>query len=236
MKLLRLAPLLLTCLAGTDAAAQSAGPSRPTTDRAQVVLEGVQGFYRNLDHLAADFRQVSVNATFGKKTESSGKVYLKPGKMRWDYFSKREKNKVSRSQMSDGTMIWAVDVPGKWYFKQKLADSTLPVAVTFMTGRGQLAKEFNARLLRGTSFGGPGIDVIELTPKKPSAQFKRLVLVVDPASFRVMKSIVTTATGDTNEFSFFDVDTTKPIADRLFVFNPQVAKGFRQISAKQAPR
>ena len=155
--------------------------------------------------------------------------------MRWDTFSKREKNKVVRTQMSDGTMLWAVDVPGKWYFKQKLAASTLPVAVTFLTGKGDLTKEFNARLLTGSTYGGAGDQVLELTPKRSTVQFKSLVLVVDAASSRVKKSIVTTATGDVDEVSFFEPDTTKTVRDALFVFNPAAAKGFRQISSKQAP-
>jgi outer membrane lipoprotein-sorting protein len=52
---------------------------------------------------------------------NDGKVYLKkPGKMRWDYFSKRNKTRSRRSQMSDGKMIWAVDKNGKWYYSRSL--------------------------------------------------------------------------------------------------------------------
>jgi outer membrane lipoprotein carrier protein len=217
-------------------------PTSPTAgairlaNPADQVVKGVQNFYRTTQQLTAKFRQSNYNKTFGLPTVNDGKVYLKkPGKMRWDYFSKRDKTKVTRSQMSDGKMIWAVDVNGKWYYKQDLTKSTLPVAVTFLTGKGDLTKEFDARLLTGSKYGGPTDKVLELTPKKPSAQFKTLVLVVDPASYRVKKSIVTTATGDTNEFAFFEPDTTKPIADTTFVFNPKVAKGFREIKAEEAP-
>jgi outer membrane lipoprotein-sorting protein len=138
--------------------------------------------------------------------------------------------------MSDGKMIWAVDINGKWYYKQNLAQSTLPVAVTFLTGKGDLGKEFDSKLLTGTKHGGPNDKVLELTPKKPSAQFKTLVLVVDPANYRVKKSIVTTATGDTNEFAFFEPDLAKAVADTWFVFNPKAVKGFREIKAEDAPK
>jgi outer membrane lipoprotein-sorting protein len=157
-----------------------AAPPGKAVDPAGQVVEGVQKFYRTSQRLTATFRQVSVNATFGNREESAGRVYLKkPGKMRWDYFSARDKNKVSRSQMSDGKMIWAVDVAGKSYFKLRLADSPLPVAVTFLTGKGDLAKEFSAKLLTGSKHGGASDEVLELTPKAPSAQCKTLVLVVD---------------------------------------------------------
>jgi len=206
-------------------------------DPAGQVVKGVQEFYRQSQRLTATFRQVYVNATFGERTESAGRVYLKkPGKMRWDYFSARDKKRVSRTHLSDGKMIWAVDVTGKWYFKDHLANSSLPVAVTFLTGKGDLASEFDAKLLTGSKQGGASDEVLELTPKKPSAQCKTLVLVVDRKTFRVKKSIVTTATGDTNEFSFYEPDAAKALADSLFVFNPKAAKGFRQIKPQQAPQ
>ena len=204
---------------------------------ADKIVQGVQAFYKNTQHLTAKFRQNVVNKTFGLPSMNDGKVYLKkPGKMRWDYISKRNKNDVTRSQMSDGKMIWAVDVKGKWYYKQDLTKSALPVAVTFLTGKGDLAREFNAKLLTGSKLATAGEKVLELTPKKPSAQFKTLVLVVDPSNFRVKKSIVTSTTGDTNEFSFYEPDTTKAVDDKLFVFNPKVAKGFREIKAEDAPK
>ena len=233
------APVLRAQPAEKAPAQPTAGAIRIAPAPADQVVKGVQAFYKKTSQLTAKFRQTNVNKTFGLPTVNDGKVYLKkPGKMRWDYFSKRDKSKVSRSQMSDGKMIWAVDINGKWYYKQSLAQSTLPVAVTFLTGKGDLSSEFNAKLLTGSKHGAASDKVLELTPKKPSAQFRSLVLVVDPASFRVKKSIVTTATGDTNEFSFFEPDTSKLVADTWFVFNPNGpgTKGFREIKAEDAPK
>lgn len=218
--------LSLFLVVGFVAAAPPAQPPNP----AGQVVQGVQAFYKKSPQLTAAFSQVSVNATFGEPKKSAGRVYLKrPGKMRWDYVSPRDKNKVTRSQMSDGKTIWAVDVVAKQYFQQRLADSPLPVAVTFLTGKGDLAREFSAKLLAGSRHGGPSDHVLELTPRTPSAQCKTLVLVVDRKSLRVKKSIVTSATGDTNELSFYEPDMAKSLDDTLFVFNPKAAKGFREI-------
>lgn len=230
-------PVLHAQPAPDKAPSPTAGAIRLAPNPADAVVKGVQNFYKSTNQLTAKFRQSNFNKTFGMPKVNDGKVYLKkPGKMRWDYFSKRNKNQVTRSQMSDGKMIWAVDKTGKWYYKQSVAQSTLPVAVTFLTGKGELSKEFDAKLLTGSKHGGASDKVLELTPKKPSAQFKTLVLVVDPATFRVKKSIVTTATGDTNEFAFFEPDLAKAVADTWFVFNPQTAKGFREIKAEDAPK
>lgn len=244
VRVVKPAPVVVTPVLQAQPVSADKAPTSPTAgairlapNQADEVVKGVQDFYKKTSQLTAKFRQTNVNKTFGLPTVNDGKVYLKkPGKMRWDYFSKRDKNKVSRSQMSDGKMIWAVDVNGKWYYKQDLGKSTLPVAVTFLTGKGDLSREFSPKLLTGSKHGAASDKVLELTPRKPSAQFKTLVLVVDPASFRVKKSIVTTATGDTNEFSFFEPDTAKVVADTWFVFNPQTAKGFREIKAEDAPK
>jgi outer membrane lipoprotein carrier protein len=235
----KLAPALSAQPAEKAPSSPTAGAIRVAPNPADPIVKGVQSFYRNTQHLTAKFRQNVVNKTFGLPSMNDGKVYLKkPGKMRWDYFSKRDRTQVTRSQMSDGKTIWAVDKNGKWYYRQDLSKSTLPVAVTFLTGTGDLSKEFDARLLTGSKHGTANDKVLELTPKKPSAQFKTLVLVVDPSNFRVKKSIVTSATGDTNEFSFFEPDTAKDVADTWFVFNPKAAgaKGFREIKAEEAPQ
>lgn len=213
--------------------------SRAAEPTAADVASSLQRKYNSVRDFSAEFTQERTGGPLNRRQTQSGKVLVKkPGKMRWDYFSKRDKSKVTRSQMSDGKMIWAVDVNGKWYYKQDLAKSTLPVAVTFLTGKGDLTREFNAKLLTGSKHGSASDKVLELTPKKPSAQFKTLVLVIDPATFRVKKSIVTTATGDTNEFNFYEPDTTKMVADTWFVFNPKgpTTKGFREIKAEDAPQ
>ena len=216
----------------------NAGAARSARNAADDTVKRVQDVYRNQERLTAKFRQHAFNKTFGLPSVNDGKVYLKkPGKMRLDYFSRRDKSKVSRSLISNGTMIWAVDYSGKWYYQQNSAQSALPVAVTFLIGKGDLAKEFNARLLTGSKHGASGDKVLELTPKKPSPTLKTVVLVVDPSDFRVTKSIITSRADDTNEFSFYQPDTTRTVADTWFVFDPKAAnaKGFRQIKPKAAP-
>ena len=178
-----------------------------------------------------------MNATFGIPKQSDGRVYLKkPGKFRFDYVCKRNTSQVCKAQMSDGATIWVIDYSGKWYFTQPLNQSALPVAVTFLTGKGNLTSEFNPRLDSSGKYGAPGDLVLELTPKKPSAQFKSLFLVVDPADYRVKQSVVINAAGDVNQFRFYDPDTAKDVPDTWFVFNPRApaAKGFRQIKPQQA--
>ncbi len=198
---------------------------------ADTIVDAVQKFYQDTPQYSAKFSQTVVRGTFGKITTSDGRVYLKkPGRMRWDYVSKRDK-RITRSQMSDGNTIWVVLVQDKQYFQQSLTNSALPVAVTFLTGKGDLQKDFNAVVDTSGKFGTKADHVLHLTPKVMSAQFKDLYLVVDPKNYRVKQSIVINAGGDVNKFQFFEPDTKTKVADTWFVFNPNapIAKGFRRI-------
>jgi len=237
--------LFFALVAAGCSANQSADRGTPTAGAVHIarnpadeLVRRVQDVYRNQDRLSAVFRQNVMNKTFGLPSVNDGRVYLKkPGKMRWDYLSKRDRSRITRSLICDGTMMYAVDIAGKWYYQQNLAESLLPVAVSFWLGKGDLAKEFSARLLTDSKHGATGDKVLELTPKNASAALKSLVLVVDPADFRVRKSITTTVAGDTNAVSFYRMDTTRPVADSWFVFNPTVAnaRGFRQMKAQGPP-
>ena len=101
------APVLRAQPAEKAPAQPTAGAIRIAPNAADAVVKGVQNFYKSTNQLTAKFRQSNYNKTFGMPTVNDGKVYLKkPGKMRWDYFSKRNKTEVTRSQMSDGKTIW----------------------------------------------------------------------------------------------------------------------------------
>jgi outer membrane lipoprotein carrier protein len=231
---LLLVPVAVAC----GSTSTPGGPATPNggaghpRNPADELIRRVQDVYDDVEHLTVRFRQTSFNETFGLPSVNDGMLYFKrPDRMRWDYFSRRDRRRVIRSQISNGTILTAVDKSGRWYYRQALSRSTLPVAIAFLTGPDRLSREFDARMLTGSKHGSANAKVVELTPKKPSAQFKTLVLVVDASSFHVEKSIVTSLTGDTNEFSFSEPDTATDVATTWFVFNPMAAvvRGFREI-------
>jgi outer membrane lipoprotein carrier protein len=164
------------------------------------VVQKVQAYYSGTQKLAADFRQEYTNTTFGRASISDGRVYVaKPGKMRWDY-SKPDKKYF----ISDGTTLWVYEPDSKQAFEQSLKDQILPVAVTFLYGKGDLAAEFTAALDPGKYGGGDDL-VLRLTPKQPSAQYKQLWLVVDPKDFHVKESVIQEASDNVNHFTFFNM-------------------------------
>ncbi len=218
------APSLLPAPIGIDPALLATVPAVAGRLDADQVVGRVQAFYKKTTHLIAKFRQTYTNKTFGTTTVSDGKVYIKkPGKMRWDYAGK--KIKVEKSFITDGKMLWAVEHDNRQYFKKDIKQNLLPVAVTFLYGKGDLARDFTAKLDTSGTYGQKSDYVLELTPRQPSAQYKTLYLVVDPSNFRVKQSIVIEASGNTNHFRFYEPNTEKPVKDAWFVFNEKKFKG-----------
>lgn len=212
---------------------KSATANPAKTLNATEIVGRVQAFYIDTQRLTALFRQTYTNTTFGKESVSDGKLWVKkPGKMRWDYRGKQKK--VKKSFISDGTTLWAVEHDNKQVFRKNLEDDMLPVAVSFLYGKGDLARDFRPGVDTSNTYGKKTDLVLELTPRKPSAQYKTLYLVVDPGNFRVKESIVIEASGNTNHFRFFSPDVRAAINDAWFFFNEKRFKEYRMVEPDAA--
>ncbi len=202
--------------------------------KAQDTVAKVQNFYNTTKSFSASFSQTVKNSTFSKLKPkvSSGKVYiLKPGKMRWDYKNANRRDasspKVSKSFISDGKHLWAVMHKNKQFYKESLKGSALPVAVSFLMGTGNLLNDFNVVLETPGKFGSKSDILLLLTPKVPSARYKKLWLVVDPNNYSVKQSVVLNSKGDTNSIVFSNValDSGK-LKPGHFIFNAKANKNY----------
>lgn len=214
-------PLLAAALATIFAAV-------PPASAADVVKK-VQSYYADTQKLRADFRQDYTNTTFGRTSQSDGKLYVaKPGKMRWDYEKPEKKYFIS-----DGTTLWIYEEAAHQAAQLSMKDQILPVAVTFLYGQGDLATEFDAELDPG-KYGGKDAICVKLTPKKAEAQYKNLWLVVDPADFHVRESVIREASDNINHFTFFNIkqNALAKVADWLFKFVPP--QGVKVVKPEQA--
>jgi outer membrane lipoprotein carrier protein len=217
------APLLATPTAVTAASSASD------------VVDRVQQFYANIKQVTAQFRQAVTNDTFGSTKTSDGTVWImKPGKMRWDYLEKRKTAvEVKKSFISNGTYLYVVEHDNKQVVKKNLKQDLMPVAVSFLYGKGDLKAEFNAEIDKSGKYGAKEDIVLKLTPKGPSAQYKVLVLVVNHDDFHVSQSIIIDASNNINHFRFFTPDFEKSIKDSYFEFDERSVKNYRVVDADQ---
>lgn len=213
-----------------------AAPTRPGASATEVV-ERVQRFYAGIKQVTALFRQAVTNDTFGSTKASDGTVWImKPGKMRWDYVEKKKGAvEVKKSFISNGTYLYVVEHDNKQVVKKNLERDLMPVAVSFLYGKGDLKAEFNPELDTTGKYGEKGDIVLRLTPKQPSAQYKNLFLVVSPKDFHVSQSVIVDSSNNVNHFRFFAPDFEKPIKETYFEFDERSVKNYRVIDA-DAPK
>jgi len=195
-----------------DAAAEAAPKGAALDPEVERVLDGIQGFYAEARDLKASFTQTYSYKVYGRKQVSGGKVFFKkPRMMRWDY-----KTPVSKVFVADGRTLWVYEPEENQAFKQSLTDSQLPVALTFMSGEGSLADEFDARLMQSPS----DVYTVELIPKRHAGDYQSLLLKVDRETFAVRSSTVVDPVGNTNQVVFTAVKTNAGISDKAFRFSP----------------
>lgn len=196
--------LLFLALTGTAAAA-------PT---AQQLAAAVKSHYAGIAHMKATFTQEETNATFGKTTTTKGTVRVaKLGRMRMDYDSKK-------TFVIDGKRLWIVDVANKQLTEKNLRSTSLPAAVTFLYGGGNLANQYTLALASNGT--------LELTPKHASTAYAKINLTVDNSG-EVSESLVTDAAGNTSRYIFTNVDTTTAIRNSLFVVRRKALPKYRYV-------
>jgi outer membrane lipoprotein carrier protein len=215
-----------------------AGAPGATAVDANGVVDNVQKFYATIKQVTASFRQAVTNDTFGSTKSSDGTVWiLKPGKMRWDYLEKKKgKVEVKKSFISNGTNLYVVEHENMQVVTKNLQQDLMPVAVSFLYGKGDLKNEFNAALDTTGKYGSKGDYVLRMTPKKPSAQYKNLILVVNPSDFRVTQSVIVDSSNNINHFRFFAPDFQKPIQEKWFEFDKKTAPNYRIVDADAATK
>jgi outer membrane lipoprotein carrier protein len=229
------APHIVTTIPLVATPGAGSGVEQVQQATAAETIDKVQAFYAGIKQVSAQFRQVVDNATYGTSKTSDGNVFIsKPGKMRWDYVEKvKGKVEVTKSFVSNGTYLYVIEHANKTVSKKSLDQNLMPVAVSFLYGKGDLKAEFTPELDTTGKYGSKGDIVLKLTPKKPSAQYKNLYLVVAGTDFHVSQSIIIDANGGTNHFRFFAPDFKKPITDKWFEFDKSSVPDYRMVDLDQ---
>lgn len=199
----------MLCLLGSSVAASSAPPDL------RAIAQRVDNRYNHLRTLEAEFIETYSGA--GIERTESGTLWLKkPGKMRWQYRSPREK-----LFLSDGKNTWFY-VPGDQQVRRSplrdLQDIRSPLA--FLLGKTKLEKE-----LDGLSFAPdvapitPGGMVLRGVPKAMAEQVTQVLLEVSPEA-QIVRIVLDGTDGSVTEYRFHDQKEGVRIADSEFRFVP----------------
>ena len=181
----------------------------------KAVAAAVDAHYNHLRSLEAEFTEVYRGS--GMERTESGTLWLKkPGKMRWEYRSPREKLFVS-----DGKDAWFYvpeDRQARKESAKKLEDIRSPLA--FLLGKTKLEKE-----LRGLSVA-PDIEplaagdvVLRGVPTALADRVSEIVLEVSPEN-RIVRIVIQDVDGAATEYRFSALKEDGAIADGRFGFKP----------------
>jgi outer membrane lipoprotein carrier protein len=184
------------------------------------IAAAVDEHYNHLRSLQAEFTEVYRGS--GIDRMESGTLWLakgglkKPGKMRWEYRSPREKLFVS-----DGKDAWFY-IPGDRQARRtearKLDDIRSPLA--FLLGKSKLEKE-----LQGLSLApdvaplAAGNVVLRGVPQALSDRVNEILIEVTP-EHRIKRIVMNEVDGSVTEYRFSDQKEDEAIPDGRFKFSP----------------
>ena len=177
------------------------------------VAQAVDERYNHLRSLQAEFTEIYRGA--GMERTESGTLWLKkPGKMRWEYRSPKEKLFVSNGK--DAWFYVPDDRQARKEAARKLEDIRSPLA--FLLGKSKLEKE-----LRGLSIASdieplsPGNTVLRGVPTALADQVSEIVLEVT-SDGRIVRLVMQGVDGASTEYRFTDQKENVAIADGRFDF------------------
>jgi outer membrane lipoprotein carrier protein len=194
---------------GLAAAIASAAPAPDVHAIAQAVDER----YNHLHTLQAEFTEIYRGA--GMERTESGTLWLKkPGKMRWEYRSPRDK-----LFLSDGKDAWFY-VPGEREARRtavkKLDDLRSPLA--FLLGKTKLEKELQAlSLAPDVAPLAAGDVVLRGVPKNLTDRVSQVLLEITPERW-ISRILIDEVDGSVTDYRFTDQRVDLDVPDQRFLF------------------
>jgi outer membrane lipoprotein carrier protein len=181
----------------------------------KTLAAAVDAHYNHLSSLQAEFTEVYRGS--GMDRTESGTLWLKkPGKMRWEYRSPKEKLFVSNGK--DAWFYVPDDRQARKTAAKKLEDIRSPLA--FLLGKTKLEKE-----LQGLSLAPdvkplqPGNMVLRGVPQALADRISEVLVEVTPAH-QIARIIIQEVDGAVTEYRFGEMKEDVDIGDARFQFKP----------------
>jgi outer membrane lipoprotein carrier protein len=188
--------------------------SSPAAD-VKTVAAAVDTHYNHLRSLQAEFTEVYRGS--GMERTETGTLWLKkPGKMRWEYRSPKEKLFVS-----DGKNAWFYvpeDRQARRTAAKKLEDIRSPLA--FLLGKTKLEKELHGlSLAPDVESLAAGNVVLRGIPEALTDRVSEILVEITP-DYRIARIVIQEVDGAATEYRFGEMKEDLAIANSRFEFKP----------------
>jgi outer membrane lipoprotein carrier protein len=181
------------------ALAATAAASSPSA-----LADKVQAHYEKTKDFEASFVQTYTYSAAGRSQTSRGTLRVKkPGKLRWDYLEPSRKTIV----VNGSRLVQYEPEENQAYVDDRFDASAMSAAVTFLLGKGKLAREFEL----SAEAGGK----LVLTPRKPDSRVDRVILTVSESG-EVTGTRVVDGSGNVNDIAFQKLQRNVGLADDVF--------------------
>jgi len=203
--------LTMVCCVLLPAAAPRATESDPLVSRLAAKLD-------KLGSLKGRFVQSLDSRSLGHPRREEGRFCVKkPSFMRWDYEKPEEK-----LALLDGKVSWLYIPADREAYRGMEADAERASApALLLAGRVRLDADFKSRRLSEKESGPQGVDgavAVELVPLRPTEEFERIVVGIDPDRLQIRMLTVIDSLGGRMIFEFSDLEENPELAESLFHF------------------
>lgn len=177
------------------------------------LVAAVESTYASVNSLKADFVQVSRSASMGQETRQRGQVTLKrPRKMRWDF-----NQPDASSFVTDGATMWVYSSASNQVIVSPVSAGAGGMT-QLLDDLNQLDELFNVTIVDGAGNAAKGTYVLDLVPKTPSSNFKKLRLTLTKKKYMPEAVLLTDTFDNQVELTFSQVRVNQDIPDAEFNF------------------
>lgn len=194
----------------------SAMAAQPAAPDPAAFARAIQARYDRVRDFTADFTHTYTGGVLKKQVVERGTLQVKkPGRMRWRYTNPEEKLFVS-----DGHQIYSyVPADRQVIVSPMPAEDRATTAALFLTGKGDLARDFTAKPAPVPQGAPAGSVAIELTPRQEQREYNTLTLAADPETHAIRMLIAADRQGGRSAFTFANVKENTGLADKVFEFS-----------------
>ena len=179
------------------------------------LLQLIQEQYQNIRSFSGYFIQTShrTNTKTGPRKAEGRVSYKRPGKMRWLYEAPEEQLLVT-----NGQTMWLYDPLLENVTVQKLQKITEGTALSFLLGLGNLQADFIHReISKNLLIGKDGL-IVELEPKKSTANLAFIQLNVHPETYNLQTIALMDQQDNYRTIQLMNMKYNLEIEDNFFEF------------------
>jgi len=208
-------PLVVLTVLATCAwlTAQTPAPSQD----ASALARALQQRYQGIKDFSADFVHTYRGGVLRAQTRERGTVKIKkPGMMRWIYTAPEPKEFVS-----DGVKIYShIPQDHQVLVSSMPADSDATTPALFLSGKGDIARDFTASLVQSPVPDSIGL---KLTPKRPEAEYDYFIVATTEPGLQIRGLATHDRQGGDSVIAFMNLKENQGISDKEFAF--RIPKG-----------